>query len=257
MYCIAVLSIFSYYDLKYRDVPDRYVWISLFIAMMLFIYSTIYYMSVYKPLNIVYGYIALSLLLSGGLFTVLYLFDMIGEADVLIVFEIALLFPFIDLYDIVLYLVKAPLHLPPILPIVLYSAVFSIVFALVKTIYVSIRYHKLLPRELSLTKQLILLLVGRPMKIKDYLQTKHYYPLTIYTVGEEGIVKSYRFTFNVEEEEYGVHQEKLRKLLDEGLVSSEEYIWVTYGIPYLVPLLAGYLFFLVLGDTPLLLLFGV
>lgn len=254
-YSFFILSIFSYYDVKYRDIPDRYVWISLFVSIILFSISAVFYFSTYTE-YLVIAYILLSLLLSTGLFTVMYLYGLIGKADVFIVSEIALLFPFIDIYELVYVKSSVFLNLPPVLPIILYSTIVSLAMALFKTLVVSIKYRSLVPRELPFFKKTLLALIGRPMKINEFLKTKHYYPLTIIEIRNGVLEKKIRFVFNVEEEDYSLYQEKYREMINSGYLSREDVIWVTYGIPFLVPLLVGFALFLVIGDYPLLELFS-
>lgn len=254
IYALFILSIFSYYDIKYRDIPDKYVWISLFLSIALFSLSVFFYFNTYVE-YLVIGYIALSLLLSTGLFIVMYFYGLIGKADVFIVSEIALLFPFIDVYDIVIYRLKINLNLPPVLPIILYSTIISLVMGLLRTLFVSIKYRSVLPKEIPLYKRVLLALTGRPMKVIDFLKTKHYYPLTLLEIQGGVLVKKYRFVFNVEEEDYRVYQDKYRDMINSGYLNKDEVIWVTYGIPFLVPLLIGFIVFIFIGDYPLLKLF--
>jgi len=254
-YILFILSIFSYYDIKYRDIPDKYVWISLSISIVLFALSVFYYFNKYVEILVI-GYIVLSLLLSTGLFTIMYFYGLIGKADVFIVSEIALLFPFIDVYDVVFYKSNIFLNLPPIIPIILYSTLLSLVIGSFKTLFISVKYRKLLPKELSLCRKILLAIIGRPVRIRDFLEMKHYYPLTILEIRDNVVEKKYRFVFNVEEEDYSVYQDKYRELIKSGYVNDDEIIWVTYGVPFLVPLLFGFMLFMSIGDYPLLELFG-
>lgn len=254
VYVLLVLTIFSYYDIKYRDIPDKYVWISLYISVVLFCISIFFYFNMYIE-YLVIGYVLLSILLGTGLFTTMYLYGLIGKADVFIVSEIALLFPFIDVYELVIYRSKIDLNLPPILPIILYSTLLSLFIALFRTLFVSIKYRDTIPKELSLYKKILLVLIGRPMRVNEFLETKHYYPLTLLEIHNGVLVKKYRFVFNVEEEDYSIYQNEYREMIRSGYLSSSEVIWVTYGIPFLVPLLLGFIVFIIIGDYLLLKLF--
>ncbi len=255
VFIISILLLFSYYDIKYRDIPDKLVWFSLFISIVLFAYSIPYYLGEYGS-NLFYAYTLLSLILGIGLFLFLRYLDLIGLADLFVVAEVSLLFPLIDIYRVVYVLVKFPLHLPPILPIILYSAVLSIVVGLAKSLYFSFKYYDKIPRDLPLIKKIFLLLVGRPMTIREYLSSKHFYPLTVYRIVDNKLVVEHRLSFSVEEEEYEEHQKIVQDLIDKKYLSPEDYIWVTYGVPYMVPLLLGFLLFLLVGDTPLIMLFS-
>ncbi|MET1160747.1 MAG: A24 family peptidase C-terminal domain-containing protein [Thermoprotei archaeon] len=253
VYSITVFTWFSIYDLKYREIPDKYVWIALAISTIFFTLTVSVFWIHLSTLIIVYT--LLSLIVGPGLFYILYLFNLIGKADVFAVFIVTLLLPYTDVYSIIPLSYSTTFHLPPILPIILYSAVLSIIVGIAKSVTISLVYRSHIPRELPLHKKIVLLLIGKPMRIGDYLRTKHYYPLSIYRVVGDRLLREYRLSFNVEEEDYRVHQEEVKKLIEKGYLSPEDYIWVTYGIPYLVPLLAGLILFLIIGDTPLILLF--
>lgn len=251
---MIVLTWFSYYDIKYRDIPDKYVWITFGISIILFLVSIPYYLGTYYPVFSI-AYIILSILLGGGVFFVLYLFGLIGKADVFLVSEISLLFPFIDIYDIVLFKAPIKIHLPPVMIIVLYSAGLTIIYMLFKTIFILLKHWDKLPRDLPFSMKLLLVLIGRPMQVGEYLVTHNYYPLVLFSEDKEGLVRKYRLTFDVESEDYREHQVLFKKLIDKGLLDPNEYIWVTYGIPYLVPLLAGFVLFLIISDLSLYYLF--
>lgn len=246
------MSWLSIYDIKYREIPDKHVWGSFYISLALFAITIAVQLS-NQPSSItaIVVYTSLSIFSGTGLFSIMYLMGLVGKADVFVITELALLLPTPDVYSIVVYEMGNILRLPPVLLIVLYSAFISILIGASRSFLVSIIYRKAIPRDLPLVKKLVLVLTGRPMSIKSYLSSKHYYPLTIFEVKEGKLTRKYRLTFSVEGEEYWEHQAKVQKLLEEGILSPNDYIWVTYGIPYIVPLLVGLIVFLVVGDAPL------
>lgn len=257
-YALGMLSFFSIYDVKYRDIPDRYVWFSLFVSIVLFSSSIPIYVLTLNSfyLNLLLLYIVFSFVTGIGVFALIYRLGFIGKADVFIIAELTLLFPYVDVYEEfnVLKLGEA-IHLPPIIPIILYSNLISLLFIVFKSMVFSIIYHKYIPRDLPLRMRFLLVVFGRPMSISKYLLTKHYYPLTIVRLDDGNIVKTYRLTFKVEEEDYRVHQENLKDLINGGYIKPDEVIWVTYGVPYMLPLLITMIAFLLVGDYPLQLLF--
>ena len=88
-----------------------------------------------------------------------------------------------------------------------------------------------------------------PVRVSDYLSSRTwFFPLEM--VGENGS-RTLRRSFDVEEEP-SEHRERLRRLVEAGVLSPSERIWVSYGIPFLVPLLVGYLAYLAVGGEPLL-----
>lgn len=205
--------------------------------------------------TLLFLYIVFSFLTGVGVFALIYRLGFIGKADVFIIAELTLLFPYTDVYDIVALKANDILHLPPVIPIVLYSNLISLLFIVFKSMVFSIMYRRYIPKDLPLSKKFLLVIFGRPMSVAKYLLTKHYYPLTIIKLINGNVVKTYRLTFNVEEEDYRVHQENLRDLINRNIVKPNEVIWVTYGVPYMLPLLITLILFLLIGDTPLQLLF--
>jgi len=175
---------------------------------------------------------------------------LMGKGDVFIIAMIVLIHPSIDVYDYVLFQTRIPKFLPPVYLIVLYSALITVVFTLVKSIYYLIVYRGKLPCGEPLRLKILMSIIGRPMSVEEFLKSKHYYPLTIIERGVGGVVRKYRLSFDAEHEDYKVHQENYRRLIEEGVISKDDVIWVTYGIPHIVPLTIGYVLFLIIGDYP-------
>ncbi len=254
-YLFIVLIYFSILDIKYRDIPDRQVWASLAGAIILFLASI--------PLHIGYGieffiaYLAVSLFLGPILFYGLYKTDMIGGADVVVVAEIALLLPTPDIYSYTLMARESlmPIRFPPILPILLYSNLLIVVIIPFNIVYNMLRYRSVYSSlKTSFSKKLVLLATAKPVKAIDYLKLKHRYLLEEFRVTEHGVERSIRTSFDINEE-YTDHQRIVKELIDKGLIKPDEYIVVTYGIPYLVPLLLGTALFMVIGDLLMQILF--
>lgn len=256
-YAFSVLSVFSIYDVKYRDIPDKYVWFSLFVSIALFALTVTLYVVVLDSLQLtlLILYIVFSFITGVGVFVLIYRLGFIGKADVFVIAELTLLFPYVDVYDFVVFRHRGVLHLPPVIPIVLYSNIISLLFIVFKSMVFSVIYRKFIPKDLPLRRRALLVIFGRPMSVSKFLLTKHYYPLTLIRLVDGNVVKTHRLTFKVEEEDYRVHQENLRELVSRGYIKPEEVIWVTYGVPYMLPLLITMVLFLLIGDYPLQLLF--
>ncbi len=255
IYGFASLLVFSIYDLRYREIPDKYVWGFLGGCILLFVFS-LSICNINYPLQFMLVYIITSLVIVPGLFFVLYKLDYIGEADFYVVLGLSFLFPLGNIYRYaVLYEDSMFIHMPPIIVMVLYSTAILVIMTLFRGLVFGLAWKKYLPKNLRIYKKVLLLFIGRPMRIKDFLESKHYYPLTVFKPSNEGVEVSYRLSFSVEEEDYRIHQDKLKELIDKGIVDPQQIIWVTYGIPYIVALLFGYLLLLVLGDYPVLSLF--
>lgn len=247
------LTIFSIYDIKFRDIPDKLVWIVLALSIALFTLSTPFYLDKYgASLFGLYMILSTVIVMAYGL---MYLSGLMGLGDVFVMIIFLFLYPLIDIYDLVIWKLQIPYHLPPIVPIALYSAFWGLILGLLKSLIYSIKHRDKIPRDISLSKKILLVLSGRPVKVSEYLRMKHYYPLTIYEVVDGKLVEKYRVSFKAEEEEPVDHQAELRKLVEQGYLSLDKYIWVTYGIPYIAPLTIGFTTFILVGDTPLILLF--
>lgn len=88
-----------------------------------------------------------------------------------------------------------------------------------------------------------LVISGKRMRVRDFLQSKFMFPLTV--VDEDGRVK-YRSTFDIAEDDRE-WREKYRRLVNEGKIAEDSEIWVTWGIPVLPFMGLGYLLSLILG----------
>lgn len=249
VFSLIVLFIFSIYDIKYRDIPDIYVWSFLGISIVLFIFT----ITQYEFTVFLISFIMMSLLFGGGVPLALYFLGYMGAADVIAIVSLAFLFPYTDIYKYSLLTSGVEgVHIPPIFVIILYSTIVYLVYLPFKIMYILLVHRDKLPRNISYLLKLIYLLTGTPMKISDYLRKKHYYPLTVFKENDQGVEVIYRSSFSVEED-YIDHHENLKRLISKGKISPNNYIWVTYGIPYIVLLLFGLVMLLIIGDYPLLL----
>ncbi len=257
IYSVLVLGYFSWLDLKYRDIPDKLVWGSLAIA---FILTGVDYNGLieefdkYSPIILLTSLIVSIIMVL--LMIILYFMDYFGGADIVILSELLVLYPFYGLYEYSIFKHACIIHLPVLIVLLLYATLSLLLIFVARGLYVLIRYYDLLPRKLSFLHRIALSFIGRPVRIRDYLSMKHYYPLEVFEKTSGGGVKRrFRFSFSISEEYYE-HQDRIRKLLEKGLVSADDYIWITYGIPFIVPVFIGFLLVLLLGDYPVVALFG-
>ncbi len=239
---------FGILDYRTRDIPDKYIWVWGGISIFFFVASMILYRNILSWFII---YTLLSLMIGPGLFGLLSYFELMGWADFFAVLWITLMFPVPDIYLVNLVNVSLFFHFPPIIPIILYSSLSIALIALIRGLYSLVRYRKMVPPNASFRDKVALPFTGRVVSVKKYLEMKHYYPLTIPRVEDGKIVFSIRRSFDIYEE-YEDYQRELKKLLDNGLIKPEDKIWVTYGIPFIIPLLLGFVITVLVGDTPLL-----
>lgn len=256
-YVLIVLTYFSILDIKYRDIPDKHVWTSLIGAITLFLLSI--------PSDINYGitmfaiYILISMLLGPVLFYGLYKANMIGGADVIVATEISLLFPLPSIYKYTLLAKESiiPIYFPPILPILLYTNLLIAIFVPFNILYNLLKYKNIYHSiNANTITKIILLAIAKPVKARDYLSLKHRYLLEEFKITRNGVKRIIRTTFNINEE-YTDHQKLIRKLINEGLLNPDDYVIITYGIPYIVPILFGTILFMVFGDLVIQYLFSI
>ena len=87
-----------------------------------------------------------------------------------------------------------------------------------------------------------------PVRVGDYVESKSwFFPLEDYREGR----RVFRRSFDVDEDPQE-HRNAMRKLISEGLLREDQRIWVTYGIPFLVPLTIGYVASIMVGGAPVL-----
>ena len=245
---ILFLAWFSVLDYKTRDIPDKYIWLWGFVSVALFVATLFLYRTVLRLFII---YTILSIIIGPGLFGLLSYFELMGWADFFAILWITLMFPIPDLYQINIVSFPSFFHFPPIIPIILYSSLSIALIAIFKGIHTLVKYRNLLPPNTSIKDKLALIFTGRVVSIKEYLSMRHYYPLTIPKVKDGKTTYIVRRSFDIYEE-YEEYQRELEEMLNKGLIKADDKIWVTYGIPFIIPLLLGFICTVIIGDTPIL-----
>ncbi len=250
VYIIGVLIYFSILDILYRDVPDKLAWGSLAVSFILGLASIPLYFRYSSDLVILYS--VMSMFLGPGIMYGLYKMGLMGGADVIVLTDIAVLFPLPTIYEVIVTPFNQaliPLRLPPILPILLYANLSVLIVIPFNIVYNLVKYHRFYSKlNISISKKIILLATAKPVKANDYLKLKHRYLLEEFNIDGGTLVRSPRTTFDISEE-YTDHQELIRNLLEKGYLKPEDRVLVTYGIPYIVPILLGLIIFLVFGDS--------
>ena len=240
----------SYLDVKTREIPPK-LWL---VASILAAPATAYEAYVFATHGFL-DYVILSIISSAAIVAVLAVMMMkslIGGADVL-----ALAFLTVDMpwYP---FSLGAKAFVPVPLLTLFYATIvaalwipFKIVSNLSKEEF---RKHA---KELGIggLKFLRLAASAKAVKISDYMKMKFWYPLEVLEERDGRVEVSLRSTFAVDEE-YQEHQEKIKKLVERGLVSRDRLIFVTYGVPFLVYITLGFFLSLLVGDIPLRLIFG-
>ncbi len=248
---LLTLSYAAYSDVKTREISPWLWLIASLIALPLTLYEAWFL--------ITKGYLLFCLLEVAIAIVflpfIVYLFKkgLFGGADML-----AYVFLIVDMpWYPVAFGVRSILPIP--LLTLLYASLAVAIYIPIKVIKnLSDRKFNVHAEELGISgfKKIRLASSASVMTVKEYLSKKFWYPLEIIKETNNGIKRELRPYFHVEEE-YEEHQKKLKELLDRGKIRENELIFVTYGIPFIVFMLIGFILALIIGDVPfrILLLF--
>ncbi len=234
LFAMALMIITSYMDLRKREIPLKVWALSLPLAVFLTIIE--YINSYYVDIRLIYVYIV-GLFFSIGLSILFYIFDFFGGADMFAFITLSIIFPmnFVKEYII-----------PPQLLLILYASLTGLFFSLAYFLFNIInRNWRKLPHNMGLLRKAVLMFLGIPVKSKDYVKMKFYYPLTIYNCNKELKI---RYSFSIEEE-YEDSIKYIEELIEKKCISGETYLWVTYGIPFLINIYVGFMLTLLIKDS--------
>lgn len=248
----SFLAYLSYLDLKYREVPDRLLYVFVFTCV---IFSSInMYINLIincKPFILELTLFTLSIMI-GPLFSyILYKLDFLGPADVYIIAGLSLAFYNDLIYDMALLKSLQQTHVPPIIPILFYSNIIMALYIPYNMLRNIVKYNRILPpKNIGIKKWIVIIATGKPVKIKDYLHTKHTYVLQLYRFTTKGIDVKFRATFSIEEDPE-TQKTLIKSLIKQGYLKESDYIWITHGVPFITLILTGFVLVLVVGDTVL------
>ncbi len=233
-FVITLMVITSYMDLKKREIPLKVWVVSLPLAILLTLAE---YLKInYIDMKVMYIYIT-GLFISIGLSIIFYIFDFFGGADMFALITLSIAFPIIFVGEYII---------PPQLLLILYASLTGLLFSLgYFTSNIVNKNWKKLPENLGILQKIALMFLGIPVKPEDYVKMKFYYPLTIYDCRGKPQI---RFSFSIEEE-YEDFIEHVKELIKNKCISNETYLWVTYGIPFLINIYIGFLLTLLLKDS--------
>lgn len=103
--------------------------------------------------------------------------------------------------------------------------------------------------EDSLWKRVVIAMLGYKMRVSRFLEKKDFYfPLEDFRL-EEGLVKR-RFRLSTKCVDDGSY-ERIKELVDKGVVKGEEEVWVSPAIPLIVNITIGFFIALLYGDLVL------
>jgi uncharacterized membrane protein len=238
---LVVLSILAVEDYKTRELDARLVYAFLGFSIAALVADLILCA---LPLWAKLFYVVFSIIPLGGLFGFLYKSGLSGDGDFYIALALGAAFASPEVYTVTL--AKWGL-IPPALAIVLYSSFVAIVFSLINALMVLAKYKGVL-RTLPIKYRFIIPLLGRPIKISDYIGRSyaHYYLLQRFKVEENRLVVEWKLLTRLDNA-----GDEVKRLVEEGVLDPSMYIWATPGLPFIVYFLAGFLLLLVLGDYPI------
>jgi len=224
MLSIIMLFHTSILDIKYREVDPK-IWL-YYSPLCIFIIFDYHYL--FLPIYL-YSFIITTIL-----FYILYRLSLIGGADLFLNIILGLsnssVFPIIpSIFPVI--------GLEPLI-IILYSSIIILLIS-VTNIIKQYKYTKGLP----LSKKLILSMSARRIKVKDFLNSRFLFPLT--TINEDGSI-TLRDYFSIEEDDK-YWRDYYARLVKEGKISEDTYIWVAWGIPVIPFIFLGYLLSITLG----------
>lgn len=203
----------SYRDLKYRDIPEL-TWVPAAIVAL--------------AVNLVLGeyndilYLVFSLM-PAVLILIMSLFGMIGGADFLAILLVGIAHPKFK-------------FLPISLLTLLYSLIIPLLLVIYYTIYNLLMFRAILSSiKCGRGRRLYLILFGKPIRVRDFLKMKFTYLLTV----PRGGGFDCRASFSLEEEE-GTIRELILKYVNDGVLTLDDYVWVTPALPHVFFILIGY-----------------
>ncbi len=251
IFIFTMLAYFSYLDIKYREIKDTYIYMYITFSVIFSIITFYTLASSNISLVTLIAYLAISIVCGPVLAYVMYKFKLMGLGDVYAIIGFSLTYFYVEIYDHVLFRTSTKLHLPPVIPLLLYANILMAITIPYNVIVNIVRYRQLIPQT-TIYKKILILINGRPMKIRDYLKTRHVYLLEDIVISPEGgIVRKYKSSFDINAE-YIDEQRRIKELVEKGFLTLDDYIWTSYGIPYIVLLFIGFIILLIIGDLPMI-----
>lgn len=241
---IFMLAYTSFLDIKYREIEPR-IWL-LFGAIL----GTITSYQLYLLMVSLDGAYAFTLLIyaitSIGLTSVLAFsfayFELMGGADFFAILVLSIAHPWSPTSRLVEVIPFFPISLLANSTfIALTPAIYNFGYNLLKK-----NWRLLDSLEGESYKKIALMFTGRPMKASRFLKTKFTYLAEDISVrcGKRGRV---RFGFKVSEDP-DKDRVQVRTALEKNVITPEEQLWTTEGLPMVAFILAGYITTITLGD---------
>ncbi len=225
---LFILALLSVYDIKTRNIPNKIAYIGLVLVFILRLLT--YY---------VYGHPLLQYLK-------FYVFFSSILVAVLALTAITGIMGWGDVFSFMLIMIAQPLPsfavelLPPLLVTVMLFSLSIVLLFIIQSIYNLAFNFKHITSLRYIRYKIVYPLIGRPMKIKDILVSKWWYPLNL--------CNRYSVRFNIYMDPPDVYR-LVKEAVKKGCHSMDDYVWVTYGVPGVAIITLSYLLTLVIGDS--------
>ncbi|HIH44404.1 MAG TPA: peptidase A24 [Candidatus Methanoperedenaceae archaeon] len=233
LFVIPFLLYSCYSDLRTRRVSNR-VWL---VMLAIGIQFTLYDLSVYRL-----PYLYVLAFSAGFIFVFVYLlfeFGAFGGADAKVLIVLSIIIPAYPVLDIWGY--SLPVAGKPLIDIFAFS-IFGNAVLLTIVVPMFLLIYNLTHLTISKVGNPAYLHVGYMCDISE-LKGKHVKLMHQYERAEGGVLLTFRRSGVVVTDE--VHAELL-KLRDEGLIGRK--VWVTPGLPFMIPITLGFFVAIVYGD---------
>ncbi len=238
---LLFLAILGFEDLKTRELESRIVYLYLSLSLVLYALTLITSTNIIEYLV----YTALTLLVTPGVFYILYKYRLIGDGDVYVSLSLGLLLHHPTVYSATLVGYGV---MPPALVAVLYASLIALLWSILQGLSNILRYRSLL-RQLPLKYRAIILFLARPIKAGEFSENpkyRHYYPLQMFKYTEQGIREYYNL-LKLDD----TTRQNIVELVEKGVIPRDCILWITPGLPYVFYMLIGVLILLLVGDKPL------
>ncbi len=234
----VMLAYTSWLDFRTREVEPK-IWLLFGIPVLLL---TVYELLFLNELIYIIIMI-LGIVIVVGVVGAFYYIGLIGGGDLFALLVITLAHPWNPLYTILTNTVNT--QLPFVMSVIVYASIGTF---LLTPIYL---VNNLLKEKEELARvprkyRILYAVTAAPVKISVLLKKRFWYPLE-----RPWSEKRYKTYFDVEEEDEDIRKTIIREL-EKGSLSSEQKLWSTYGLPFIIFITIGYVISMVGGDQLLI-----
>ncbi len=233
VFTITVFVVLSLKDIKTREIDPK-IWTIIIPLVLIFTLVNILFVGI-NALDLIVYTIGVGMI---SLIAVLFYYvGLFGGADMFAMIALSLAVPlngYITIFNQLLIILVAGLVGLLTIPVLL---VYNIIY----------KNWCRLPSNIKSFKKIMLLATAIPVKVIDYVKGRYkfFYPLTIYECSDKDILLTIRYSFNVDEE-VSDHIAQLNKCIEQGkIVPNRDYLWITYGMPFIVNLTLAYILVIV------------